>query len=155
MGGARIQRAGGPEDPEEGGCAWGRRTLRCCVGYCGTHPLERQDRRAAARAHREALRHADARAPSVSIDPRSGVTRRDHRTPNTARWAVTKATIREPVSCQTLRHGFASHLPESGAGIRSVQELQGHKSVETTGNCTHVTASRTSGVKSPPTLPGV
>jgi len=60
-----------------------------------------------------------------------------------------KAGIVKHASVHTLRHSFATHMLQSGVNIREVQDLLGHKNVETTMIYTHVLRNMSNAPKSP------
>jgi integron integrase len=89
----------------------------------------------------------------LSVDPRSGKVRRHHidetSIQKAVRAAVNKAGIVKHATVHTMRHSFATHLLQNGVNIREVQELLGHKNVETTMIYTHVLRDMSNAPKSP------
>jgi len=63
--------------------------------------------------------------------------------------ATARAGLTKRVTTHAFRHSFATHLLEDGYDIRTVQELLGHESVETTMIYLHVLNKGGRGVKSP------
>ena len=92
-------------------------------------------------------------AARLAIDPQSGLLRRHHidesNINRALRRAAQQAGIEKQVTSHTLRHSFATHLLESGADIRTVQEQLGHQDVKTTEIYTHVLKRGARGVRSP------
>ncbi|MFH1094532.1 MAG: integron integrase [Candidatus Omnitrophota bacterium] len=92
-------------------------------------------------------------ANNLSVDPHGGKVRRHHIgekvVQSAMRNAVRKAGIIKHATVHTLRHSFATHLLQKGVNIREIQELLGHKNVETTMIYTHVVRNMSNAPKSP------
>ena len=86
-------------------------------------------------------------------DHRSGIVRRHHvlddRFQEAIRAAAAKARLDKRVTPHTLRHSFATHLLESGTGIRDLQDLLGHADITTTEIYLHTAKQTGVGIRSP------
>jgi integrase/recombinase XerC len=110
----------------------GRRERLCPVGPMAAHWINRW---------------ITVRRPKLSNEPALFLNQRGTRltTRSVGRMLdshLVRVGLISSASPHTLRHSFATHLLDSGADLRSVQELLGHRNLTTTQIYTHVTKER-------------
>ena len=96
-------------------------------------------------------------AANVCAHPRTGLLARhhlhEHSLQRQFKDAVRKADIPKKASSHSMRHSFATSLLQNGTDIRTVQDLMGHSSVETTMIYLHILRRPGAGAASPLDFP--
>ena len=122
------------------------------VGLGETHLPEALKRKYSRAAAEWAWQYVFA-AAKVCAHPRTGQIARHHLHEHSLQRqfhdAVRKADIPKNACCHSMRHSFATQLLQNGTDIRTVQDLMGYASVETTMIYLHVIQRPGAGAPSP------